>query len=77
MESVTELVFSKASGFYYTCQCHSFGWSVFLEKLEAFLINMKTLLMAVTNSALQSVFGEVSGLYTRNVSQRVCDRIWF
>ena len=77
MESVTELVFSKASGFYYNCQCHSLGWSVFLEKLEAFLVNMKTLLIVVTKSVLQSVFGEASDLYSRNVSQRVCDRIWF
>ena len=35
------------------------GWSVFLEKLEAFLLNMKTLLMAVTKFVLQSVFGKL------------------
>ena len=32
---------------------------VFLEKLEAFLINMKTLLMAVTKFVLQSAFGKL------------------
>ena len=36
---------------------------MFLEKLEAFPINMKILLMAVTKPVLQSVFGEASGLY--------------
>ena len=35
------------------------GWSVFLEKLEAFLTNMKTLLMAVTKFVLQSVLGKL------------------
>ena len=30
----------------------------FLEKLETFPVNMKTLLKAVTKSVLQSVFGE-------------------
>ena len=32
---------------------------MFLEKLEAFLINMKTLLMAVTKFVLQSVLGKL------------------
>ena len=59
---MTEPVFSEASGLYYKWQWHSLGWSVFLEKLEAFPINMKTLLMAVTKSVLQSVFGKASGL---------------
>ena len=34
------------------------GWSVFLEKLEVFPVNMKTLLKAVSKSVLQSVFGD-------------------
>ena len=34
------------------------GWSVFLEKLEVFPVNIKILLKAVTKSVLQSVFGE-------------------
>ena len=54
-------VFSKASGFYYKWQWQNLGWSVFLEKLEAFPINIKTLLMVVTKPVLQAVFGEASG----------------
>ena len=60
---MTEPAFSKASGLYYKWQRQNLGWSVFLEELEDFPINMKTLLMAVTKSVLQSVFGEASGLY--------------
>ena len=46
-ETVTEPAFSEALGL---------RWSVFLEKLEVFPINLKTLLMAVRKSVLQSVF---------------------
>ena len=58
---MTEPVFSKASGL---------RWSVFLGKLEAFPINMRTLLMAVAKSVvkLQASAG--------NVSQRVCDWLY-
>ena len=62
-KAVTEPVFSKASGLHYKWQWQSLGWSVFLEKLEAFPINMKTLL--VTMSVLLSVFSEASGLYQK------------
>ena len=50
--------FSRASGLYYKWQWQNLGWSVFLEKLEAFPVNMNTLLKAVTKFALQSVLGE-------------------
>ena len=50
--------FSRASSLYYKWQWQNLGWSVFLEKLEAFPVNMKPLLKAVTKSVLQSVFGE-------------------
>ena len=63
MESVMEPTFNKASGLYYKWQWQSLGLSVFLEKIEPFLINMKILLMSVTESVLQPVFGEASGLY--------------
>ena len=33
-------------------------WSMLLEKLEAFPLNMKTLLKTLAKSVLQSVFGE-------------------
>ena len=62
-KAVTEPVFSKASGLHYKWQWQSLGWSVFLEKLEAFPLNMKNFLIAVRKSVLQSVFGEASGLY--------------
>ena len=55
---MTEPLFSRVSGFYYKWQWQNLGWSVFLEKLEAFPVNMNTLLKAVTKFALQSVFGE-------------------
>ena len=44
---------------------------MFLEKFEVFPINMETLLMAVTNSVLQSVFGEASGLYRKCQSKNL------
>ena len=62
-KAVTEPVFSKASDLYYKQQRQSLEWSMFLEKLEAFPTNMKTLLMTVTKSVLQSAFGGASGLY--------------
>ena len=62
-KAVTKPVFSKASGLYYKWQWQILGWSVFLEKLEAFPINMNALLMAEVKSVLQSVFGEASDLY--------------
>ena len=55
-KAVTELVFSKASGLYFKWQRQNFGWSVFLESPEAFPMNMKALIMAVTKSVLPSVF---------------------
>ena len=64
-KAVTEPVFSKTSSLYYKWQWQSLGWCVFLGKLETFPINMETLLMAVTKSALQSVFGEASDLYQK------------
>ena len=54
---MTEPLF-RASGLYYKWQWHNLGWSEFLEKLEAFPVNMKTLLKAVTKSVLQYGFGE-------------------
>ena len=60
---MAEPVFSKASGLYYKWQWQNLRWSVFLEMLEAFPVNIKTLLKAVTKSAVQPVFGEASGLY--------------
>ena len=58
-----ESIFSKAADLYYKWHWQSLGWNVFLEKLEAFPMNIKTLLMAVTKSVLHSVFGKASGLY--------------
>ena len=55
---MTEPLFSRVSGLYYKWQWQNLGWSVFLEKLETFPVNMNTLLKAVTKFALQSVFGE-------------------
>ena len=62
-KALAEPVFSKPSDLYYKWQWQSLGWSVFLEKLEAFPLNMKNFLIAVRKSVLQSVFGEASGLY--------------
>ena len=60
---MAEPVFSKASGLYYKWQWQNLRLSVFLETLEAFPVNIKTLLKAVTKSVVQPVFGEASGLY--------------
>ena len=60
---MAEPVFSKASGLYYKGQWQNLRWSVFLEMLEAFPVNVKTLLKAMTKSVVQPVFGEASGLY--------------
>ena len=61
--TLAEPVFSKASGLYYKWQWQNLRLSVFLETLEAFPVNIKTLLKAVTKSVVQPVFDEASGLY--------------